>query len=58
MSIDEIKENIREMELADLDQVAALILQLRRAKDTERSKELAQMIDDKDVVSWSGTVGE
>ncbi len=46
------------MELADLDQVAALILQLRRAKDTERSKELAQMIDDKDVVSWSGTVGE
>ncbi|MDA0348843.1 MAG: hypothetical protein O3C43_15320 [Verrucomicrobia bacterium] len=54
MSIEQIKEKIRELDPSELDQVAALILQIRRTNDPERKKELSQMIDDKDVIPWSG----
>ena len=52
MSVDQIKDGIRELSPAELDQVAALILQLRRSNDPERKGDLAGMIDDQDVVPW------
>jgi hypothetical protein len=52
MSVDQIKDGIRELSPSELDQVAALILQLRRSNDPERKSELAKMIDDTDVVPW------
>ena len=55
MSIEQIKESIRELDPSELDQVAALILQIRRANDPERKKELSQMIDDQEVIPWGGT---
>jgi hypothetical protein len=62
MSIEQIKESIKELDPSELDQVAALILQIRRANDPERKKELSQMIDDKDVVSreigWENLAGK
>ena len=55
MSVDQIKEGIRELSPTELDQVAALILQLRRSNDPERKRELAEMIDDTDVVPWKNS---
>ena len=55
MSIEQIKESIRGLEPSELDQVAALILQIRRTNDPERKKELSEMIEDQDVIPWSGT---
>ena len=52
MSIVEIKEEIKSLEVADLDEVAALILQLRRGKDPERKKQLTDLIDSDDWVAW------
>jgi len=53
MSIQKIKEEIRRLGPVKLDQVAALILQFRRANDPEREKELSAMIDDPNTVAWS-----
>lgn len=58
MSIEQIKESIRELDPPELDQVAALILQIRRANDPERKKELSEMIDDQDVIPWDGASKE
>ncbi len=55
MSIDQIKESIRELDSSELDQVAALILQIRRTNDSERRQELSEMIEDQDVIPWDGT---
>lgn len=55
MSIEQIKESIRELDPFELDQVAALILQIRRTNDPERKKELSEMIDDQNVIPWDGT---
>ena len=52
MSIAEIKEEIRSLEISELDEVAALILQLRRGKDPERKKQLTDLIDSDDWVAW------
>ena len=53
MSIEQIKQQIKELPQAELDQVAAFILQLRRSKDPGRKEEIAAMIADPDVVPWS-----
>ena len=58
MSVDEIKQQIKELPPAELDQVAAFILQLRRSNDPERKEEIAAMIADPDVVSWGQVKGE
>ena len=52
MSVAEIKDAIRCLESSQLDEVAALILQLRRAKDPERKKQLSELIDHDDRISW------
>ena len=52
MSIVEIKEEIKNMEDAELDEVAALILQVRRIKDPNRKENLANLIDGGDWVEW------
>lgn len=52
MSVTEIKEEIKSLEASDLDEVAALILQLRRSKDPERKKQLTDLIDSSDWVVW------
>ena len=52
MSILEIKEEIKSLEISELDEVAALILQLRRRKDPERKKQLTDLIDSDDWVAW------
>ena len=52
MSIHQLKEEIKELGPVELDQVAALILQLRRSNNPERKKELAEMIDDPNTVVW------
>ena len=52
MSVTEIKEEIKSLEVSELDEVAALILQLRREKDPERKKHLADLIDSNDWVAW------
>ncbi|WP_309398425.1 hypothetical protein [Cerasicoccus maritimus] len=53
MSLVEIKEEIKALQAADLDEVAALILQLRRARDPERKDQLAELIDGEDFVRWT-----
>jgi hypothetical protein len=52
MSIAEIKEEIKSLEVSELDEVAALILQLRRGKDPERKGQLTDLIDGDDWVAW------
>ena len=52
MSVAEIKKEIKSLEISELDEVAALILQLRRAKDPVRKDELADLIDGDDWVEW------
>ena len=52
MSVDEIKQQIKELPPAELDQVASFILQLRRSNDPERKEEITEMIADPDVVPW------
>ena len=52
MSIVEIKEEIKNMEVSELDEVAALILQMRRAKDPSRKENLTHLIDGGDWVEW------
>jgi hypothetical protein len=53
MSIQQLKDEIKGLGPVELDQVAALILQLRRANDPERKKELSEMIDDPNTTAWS-----
>jgi len=58
MSIDQIKDEIKDLPPEELDQVAALILQIRRETDPDRKTRLSEMIDDEDVVAWkSATSG-
>jgi len=52
MSVAEIKEEIKNLETPQLDEVAALILQLRRAKDPERKNQVSELIDGDDWVAW------
>lgn len=52
MSVTEIKEEIKNLEISELDEVAALILQLRRGKDPRRKSQLADLIDGDDWVVW------
>lgn len=52
MSVAEIKKEIKSLEVSELDEVAALILQLRRARDPDRKEKLADLIDGKDWVEW------
>lgn len=52
MSISEIKEEIKNMELGELNEVAALILQLRRAKDPNRKEELSNLVEEDGWVKW------
>ena len=54
MSIEQIKESIRELDPSELDQVAALILQIRRTNDSEHKKKLSKMIEDQDIIPWEG----
>ena len=58
MSIDQIKEEIKGLSPDDLDEVASLILQLRRENDPHRKTKIGEMIDDSDVVSWQHTSSE
>jgi hypothetical protein len=53
MTIEQLKEQIRDLQPSELDQVAAYILQLRRSKDPGRKTELAAMIDDPDMIPWN-----
>ena len=52
MSVAEIKKEIKSLEVSELDEVAALILQLRRGKDLERKRQLTDLIDSDDWVAW------
>ncbi len=52
MSIAEVKEEIKSLECSELDEVAALILQLRRERNPERKKQLTDLIDSDDWVAW------
>ena len=52
MSVAEIKEEIKSLEVSELDEVAALILQLRRRKNPERKRQLTDLIDSDDWVAW------
>jgi len=52
MSIAEIKNELKSMEDAQLDEVASLILQLRRSRDPRRKDELTDLIDGDDWVEW------
>lgn len=53
MRIDQIKDEIMVLPPEELDQVAALILQIRRENDPDRKAKIGQMINDKDVVAWT-----
>ena len=52
MNVVEIKKEIRSLETSQLDEVAALILQLRRARNPGRKKQLSELIDQDDRVAW------
>jgi hypothetical protein len=52
MSLTELKEEIKSLQSPQLDEVAALILQIRRARDPDRKEKLAEMIDGNDWVQW------
>lgn len=52
MSIAEIKEEIKNLEAPELDELAALILQIRRSKDSERKDRVAELIDGDDWIPW------
>jgi len=52
MSVAEIKEEIKKLEVPQLDELAALILQIRRAKDPERKDQVSELIDGDDWIPW------
>jgi len=52
MSLVEIKDELKTLEDAQLDEVAALILQLRRSRDPDRKDQLADLIDGEDFTPW------
>jgi hypothetical protein len=58
MSIDQIKDEIKVLRPEELDQVAALILQIRRDNDPDRKAKIGEMIDDQDVVAWEAAPSE
>jgi hypothetical protein len=51
MSVNEIKDEIRALPPEELDQVAALILDLRRSNDPKQKSQLTEMIDDLTVTT-------
>lgn len=53
MSVAEIKKEIKELQPSEIDEVAAFILQIRRANDPERKEELSKLIDGDDWVEWN-----
>ena len=52
MGVAEIKEEIKNMEAPQLDELAALILQIRRSKDPERQDQVSALIDGDDWIPW------
>jgi len=56
MSVAEIKEEIKNLEVPQLDELAALILQIRRAKDPERKDQVSELIDGDDWIPWKKEV--
>lgn len=52
MSVAEIKEEIKNLEAPQLDELAALILQIRRSKDPERKDQISEFIDGEDWIAW------
>ncbi|MGF1530484.1 MAG: hypothetical protein ACFCU4_03885 [Puniceicoccaceae bacterium] len=52
MSVAEIKEEIKNMEAPQLDELAALILQIRRSKDPERKDQVSALIDGDEWILW------
>jgi len=58
MSIDQIRDEIKGLPPEELDQVAALILQIRRENDPDRKARIGEMIDDQEVVAWTPASSE
>jgi hypothetical protein len=52
MGVAEIKEEIKNLEASQLDELAALILQIRRSKDPERKDQVSELIDGDDWIAW------
>ena len=52
MSVAEIKEEMKNLEAPQLDELAALILQIRRSKDPERKEQISELIDGDDWIAW------
>lgn len=52
MSIDQIKAEIKVLPPEEIDEVAALLLQIRRDNDPDRKARIGEMIDDRDVDAW------
>lgn len=52
MSVAEIKEEIKNLEAPQLDELAALILQIRRSKDPERKDQVSNLIGGADWIPW------
>lgn len=52
MSVTEIKEELKTLQDTELDEVAAQILQLRRSRNPDRKKDLADLLDSPDWVEW------
>ena len=52
MSVAEIKEEMKNLEVPQLDELAALILQIRRSKDPERKDQVSKLIDGNDWIAW------
>lgn len=52
MSVTEIKEEIKNLGVPQLDELAALILQIRRSKDPERKDHVSELIDGNDWIAW------
>lgn len=50
MSVAEIKNELKNLDTSEVDEVAAFILQMRRAKDPARKSQLADMIDNSEWV--------
>ena len=49
MTVDEVKEELRNMDPPVLQELSAFILQLRRSQDTDRKKNVSQILDSQDT---------
>lgn len=52
MSVVELKEEIKNLEASQLDELAALILQIRRLRDPGRKDQISEFIDGDDWIAW------